>query len=221
MELKKHFEDKLRQSLDERLGRPKTLPAKLLQEAMTYALLGAGKRVRPLMVLESALQCLPDAKAYQLAMPAALAIEYVHAYSLIHDDLPCMDDDDYRRGKPSVHRRFGEAVAVLAGDALLSDAFGFVAQAKINPARQCFVLSQAIGSQGMVLGQLDDLVSPKKTLVTLQNKTGKLFECACRLGAIAVGAPAEQEQRLAHEGAQLGVEFQLADNISDGEPNAF
>lgn len=217
MELKKHFENCLRQSLEQQ----KIFTSQLLKEAMAYALLGPGKRVRPLMLLESAYQCLPELRAYKLAMPAALAVEYVHAYSLIHDDLPCMDDDDYRRGKPSTHRRFGEAVAILAGDALLSDAFGFVAQAKINPARQCFVLSQAIGSKGMVLGQLDDLVSPQKSLQTLQYKTGKLFECACRLGAIAVGASREQEERLAQQGAQLGVEFQLADNLADGEPCAF
>ena len=168
MELKKLFENCLRQSLDQRFDGVKTPPAKLLKEAMAYALLGEGKRLRPLMVLQSAYECLPESRAYRLAMPAALAVEYVHAYSLIHDDLPCMDDDDYRRGKPSMHRRFGEAVAVLTGDALLSDAFGFVAQAKINSAQQCLVLSRAIGSRGMVLGQLDDLVSPRKTLETLR-----------------------------------------------------
>lgn len=217
MELKKHFESCLRQSLDKKFNGLKTPPAKLLKEAMAYALLGEGKRVRPLMVLESAYQFLPQAYAYKLAMPAALAVEYVHAYSLIHDDLPCMDDDDCRRGKPSTHRRFGEAVAVLTGDALLSDAFSFVAQAKSNPARQCWVLSEAIGSQGMVLGQVDDLVSRQKTLETLQNKTGKLFEAACRLGAISVGASKAQEEALALWGARFGLEFQMADDIADGE----
>jgi geranylgeranyl diphosphate synthase type II len=221
MELKKHFENSLRQSLDKRFYHLKQPSAKLLKEAMAYALLGEGKRIRPLMVLESAFKFLPDARAYKLAMPAALAVEYVHAYSLIHDDLPCMDDDDYRRGKPSTHRRFGEAVAVLTGDALLSDAFGFIAQAKMNPARQCLVLSEAIGSLGMILGQLDDLVSPKKTLETLQNKTGKLFEAACRLGAISVGASNAQEEAQALWGAQFGLEFQLADDIVDGESCAF
>lgn len=217
MELKKHFENCLRQSLDERFVGSKSSAAKLLREAMAYALLGEGKRIRPLMVLEAAYQCLPEKKAYRLAMPAALAVEYVHAYSLIHDDLPCMDDDDYRRGKPSAHRRFGEAVAVLTGDALLSDAFGFVAGAQLNPAKQCLILSQAIGSQGMVLGQLDDCVSQRKTLETLQNKTGKLFECAYRLGAISVGASKEQETKLALEGARFGLLFQLADDAADGE----
>lgn len=217
MERRKHFESCLKQSLDKRFHGLKTPPAKLLKEAMAYALLGEGKRIRPLMVFESAMRCGGNVR---LAMPAALAVEYVHAYSLIHDDLPCMDDDDYRRGKPSTHRRFGEAVAVLTGDALLSDAFGFVAQAKINSARQCLVLSQAIGSLGMVLGQLDDLVSEQKTLETLQNKTGKLFEAACRLGAISVGASRQQEEAQAAFGAAFGLEFQLADDIADGEPCA-
>jgi len=128
-----------------------------------------------------------------------------------------MDDDDMRRGKPSTHRRFGEATAILAGDALLSDAFAFVAGALVQPAYQCLVLSQAIGSQGMVLGQLDDLVSCPKTLETLHNKTGKLFECACRLGAIAVGASREEEALEAAYGANFGLEFQLADDLVDGE----
>ena len=217
MELKKHFEHCLRQSLDEKFEGLKTQPAKLLKEAMAYALLGEGKRIRPLMLLETAYQFLPESQAYKLAMPAALAVEYVHAYSLIHDDLPCMDDDDYRRGKPSLHRRFNEAVAVLTGDALLSDAFELVAGARNNPTRQCQILSQAIGSRGMVLGQLDDLVSPRKTLQTLQNKTGKLFECACLLGAISVGASKLQEEESARRGALFGLEFQLADDVADGE----
>ncbi|MEI6806758.1 MAG: polyprenyl synthetase family protein [Myxococcaceae bacterium] len=217
MELKKHFENCLRQSLDERFVSQKSSASKLLHEAMAYALLGEGKRIRPLMVLKSAYECLPENKTYKLAMPGALAVEYVHAYSLIHDDLPCMDDDDYRRGKPSTHRRFGEAVAVLTGDALLSDAFRFVAKAQINPAKQCLILSQAIGSQGMVLGQLDDLVSPRKTLETLQNKTGKLFECACRLGAVSVGASQKKEEDLARKGALFGLQFQIADDLADGE----
>ncbi|MEI6791528.1 MAG: polyprenyl synthetase family protein [Myxococcaceae bacterium] len=221
MELKKHFEHCLRQSLDEKFEGLKTQPAQLLKEAMAYVLLGEGKRIRPLMLLETAYQIWPDSRAYRLAMPAALAVEYVHAYSLIHDDLPCMDDDDYRRGKPSLHRRFNEAVAVLTGDALLSDAFELVAGARNNPARQCQVLSRAIGSRGMVLGQLDDLVSPRKTLQTLQNKTGKLFECACLLGAIAVGASKLQEEESAKRGALFGLEFQLADDVLDGESCVF
>lgn len=221
MELKKHFENCLKQSLQKNFVGRNTQPAKLLKSAMAYALLGKGKRIRPLMLLESAYQILPELRAYRLAMPAALAVEYVHAYSLIHDDLPCMDDDDYRRGRPSLHRQFGEAVAVLTGDALLSDAFGFVATARHMPARQCQVLSQAIGSTGMVFGQLDDLVSSQKTRETLQNKTGKLFECACRLGAISVGASKKQEEALALKGALFGLEFQLADDLADGETCAF
>lgn len=217
MELKNHFENCLKRSLAHLFEQNRTSSARLLKECMSYTLLGQGKRIRPLKVLEAAYRCLPDPKAYKLAMPAALAVEYVHAYSLIHDDLPCMDDDDFRRGKATLHRKFGEAVAVLTGDALLSDAFYLISQAKNHPERQCAVLSQAIGSQGMVLGQLDDLMSPRKTLQTLQNKTGKLFESAFRLGAISVGATRGQEESLAQEGAQFGLEFQLADDRADGE----
>src|SRR3989338_1867515 len=217
MELKKHFENCLSRSLEEGFKGLYTPASRLLKQAMAYALLGKGKRVRPLMLLETAYETWPDPRAYKFAMPAALAVEYVHAYSLVHDDLPCMDDDDYRRGKPSVHRQFGDAVAVLTGDALLSDAFGFVASAQNNPARQCKILSEAIGSSGMVLGQLDDLTSPQKTLETLQNKTGKLFECACKLGVVAVQGSRKQEKQLALKGARLGLDFQLADDAADVE----
>ena len=112
-------------------------------------------------------------------------------------------------------------MAVLTGDALHSDAFSLVASAQNNPARQCKILSEAIGSAGMVLGQLDDLTSQKKTLETLQNKTGKLFECACRLGVIAVRGSKKQENLLALKGAQWGLEFQMADDLVDGEFCAF
>ena len=183
-------------------------------EAMRYSALSGGKRLRPFLTICSAGLF---GVSNDSAIEAACAIEFIHTYSLIHDDLPCMDDDDFRRGKPSTHRRFGDAVAVLTGDALLSDAFGFIAGAPINASKQCLVLSTAIGSQGMVLGQLDDLVSAQKTCETLQNKTGKLFECAYRLGAIAVGATRFQELRLAKEGAAFGLEFQLLDDIADGE----
>ncbi|MES2503935.1 MAG: polyprenyl synthetase family protein [Myxococcota bacterium] len=210
---------RLKRSLDERFEGNKTPAAKLLKAAMSYALLGEGKRIRPLMVFEAAE--LSGKHALRLAMPAALAVEYIHAYSLIHDDLPCMDDDDYRRGKPSTHRKFGEAIAVLTGDALLSDAFRFVANAAVQPARQCLVLSEAIGSLGMILGQVDDLISPRKTVETLKNKTGKLFECACRLGAISVGASKAQEEKMARFGADFGLQFQLADDAADGESPIF
>ena len=209
MDLKNLFEQHLERSIAARSG--------LMRDAMQYALLGQGKRLRPLMVLDIAKHFAPAADWKRLAMPAALAVEYVHAYSLIHDDLPCMDDDDIRRGRPTVHRRFGEAVAILTGDALLSDAFAILANAKISPARQCAVLANAIGSTGMVLGQLDDITTSHKTLETLRLKTGKLFECATRLGAISVGAPHNLEQKFAHQGAEFGLMFQLADDAADGE----
>jgi geranylgeranyl pyrophosphate synthase len=217
MELKKLFEQALEQSLAGRFASHNSKHARLMYEAMRYALLGAGKRVRPLRVLDIAKQCAPQSDWKRLAMPAALAIEYVHAYSLIHDDLPCMDNDDMRRGKPTIHRRFGEAVAILTGDGLLSDAFAILAGAAIEPARQCAILARAIGSTGMVLGQLDDITSQSKTLDTLRLKTGKLFECAARLGAISVGARPALEEEFARQGAEFGLRFQLADDAADGE----
>ncbi len=217
MELKSLFEHALERSLSERFGENQSKHARLMHEAMRYALLGEGKRVRPLMVFDTAKRCASEQDWKRLAMPAALAVEYVHAYSLIHDDLPCMDDDDFRRGKPTLHRRYGEAVAILTGDALLSDAFAILANAPIAPAKQCAALALAIGSTGMVLGQLDDITSPRKTLETLRLKTGKLFECAARLGAISVGAPASLEQEFSKHGAEFGLAFQLADDVADGE----
>lgn len=217
MELKSLFEQTLERSLTKRFASLTSQHARLMHDAMRYALLGGGKRIRPLMVLDIARRCAPTNDWKHLAMPAALAVEYVHAYSLIHDDLPCMDNDDMRRGKPTTHRRFGDAVAILTGDALLSDAFELLASAKLNPAKQCALLAQAIGSTGMVLGQLDDVTSQRKTLDTLKLKTGKLFECAARLGALSVGASAMLEEEFARQGAEFGLAFQLADDAADGE----
>jgi geranylgeranyl diphosphate synthase type II len=217
MELKNLFEQSLERSLSERFAGDASKHARLMHDAMRYALLGKGKRMRPLMVLDIAQKCAPTSDWKRLAMPAALAVEYVHAYSLIHDDLPCMDDDNMRRGKPTVHRRFNEAIAILTGDALLSDAFAILASAQIQPAKQCALLAQAIGSTGMVLGQLDDITTPRKTLDTLRLKTGKLFECAARLGAVSVNAPLNLQQEFAHQGLEFGLKFQLADDAADGE----
>ncbi|MBH1989139.1 MAG: polyprenyl synthetase family protein [Myxococcaceae bacterium] len=217
MDLKDRFESVLQRSIRKLEKKDRSPAARLMVLSMEHALLGPGKRIRPLKVFEAAQRCCNTSRFFALALPAALAVEYVHAYSLVHDDLPCMDNDDFRRGKPTIHRKFGDAVAILTGDALLSDAFGHLALARYEPARQCAVLAEAIGSRGMVLGQLDDIVSSKKTLNTLQNKTGKLFECAFRLGAISVGASKSTEDALALEGARFGLMFQLADDEADGE----
>ncbi|HXW59991.1 MAG TPA: polyprenyl synthetase family protein, partial [Myxococcota bacterium] len=158
--LKQLFNEKLKQSL-------RTSKSKRLDQALSYALLGEGKRLRPLLVLLCALAEREKEQAsiaLRRAMPAALAVEYVHTYSLIHDDLPAMDNDDYRRGRLSVHRRFDEALAILCGDALLADAFFLLANSPINAQKQCAELADAAGSQALVRGQAEDLdKNPKDT----------------------------------------------------------
>ena len=211
------FENHLRQNLS-------TRAQNRLSDAMAYSLLSGGKRLRPLLVLQTAQAIAghldPDTIC-QLALPAATAVEYVHTYSLIHDDLPAMDNDDLRRGKPTCHRQFDEATAILAGDALLSDAFLFLSTAKIKPARQCFELAKAIGSQGMVQGQMDDLISKqaacdeKDWLLHHAQKTGRLFEAACVLGGLSVDALPHQIEGLRQYGAAFGLAFQLLDDLND------
>lgn len=217
IELKNIVELKLAQSLRGEFF------SKDLQEAIAYALLGPGKRLRPLMVLANALAYaeMPSQKALSYALPAALAVEYVHTYSLIHDDLPAMDNDDYRRGRPSLHRRFNEALAILAGDALLSDAFGHLAKARINAAHLCYELSLSAGRLNLVGGQAEDLAGQKAKLGDEQwllintKKTARLFEACAVMGALSVDAPKaalEQSRRFGHH---FGVAFQLKDDLDD------
>jgi geranylgeranyl pyrophosphate synthase len=203
---------------------PDIRPPHRLREAMGHSLLAGGKRLRPLLVLKSAEAAAPHlepAKARALAWPAALAIEMVHTYSLIHDDLPAMDDDTLRRGRPTCHVAFDEGTAILAGDALLTDAFALVARAEKNAAQQALELSLAAGSSGMVAGQVDDMaaegVDPGAVDLPAihRRKTGRLFVGACALGAIAVDAPAEKCEVLRQYGATLGLAFQIADDVLD------
>jgi geranylgeranyl pyrophosphate synthase len=197
-----------------------TCASKRLAEAMRYSSLGGGKRLRPIMVFAGACAAKAggrdDCDFFELALPSALAIELVHCYSLIHDDLPSMDNDDFRRGKPSCHKAFDEATAILAGDALLSDAFLFLANAKFNVAHQVKTLATAIGSQGMVGGQSLDLqfgnTHPKTNLL----KTGALFECACVLGGLSVNAQPSDLKALSTFGLAFGAAFQIKDDLEDG-----
>jgi geranylgeranyl diphosphate synthase type II len=214
-ELKSRFERELARSFE----REKF--SKDLSQALTYALKSPGKRLRPLIVLASALaQDLVRAEqALSYAMPAALALEYVHTYSLIHDDLPSMDNDDYRRGRLSVHRRFSEALAILAGDALLADAFGFIAQAKNNPALLCLELSQSAGRHNLVGGQVEDLRGQKTLLSTERwleinaKKTARLFEASAAMGSLSVGQKDLTPMR--RFGYNFGVAFQIKDDLDD------
>lgn len=194
-----------------------------LMVAMRHGVLNGGKRLRPFLVMESAALFSADGEA---ALRVAAALECVHCYSLIHDDLPAMDDDDLRRGQPTVHKAFDEATAILAGDALLTLAFDIIAgEATVLPAERraalVLALARAAGAGGMVGGQTLDLeaerTSPDEAgIIRLQAmKTGALIRFACEAGAIIAGAPAEDRERLAEYGSAVGLAFQLADDLLD------
>lgn len=199
-----------------------TRPARLLQ-AMHYGALNGGKRLRPFLVVESAAMFDGDEAA---ALRVGAALECLHSYSLVHDDLPAMDDDDLRRGKPTVHIAFDEATAILAGDALLTYAFDIIASPETDlPDRArielVLALSRAAGLGGMAGGQALDLAAEKETpdepgIVTLQAmKTGALIRFACEAGAIIGGAPAGDRDRMRRFGEIIGRAFQLADDLLD------
>jgi geranylgeranyl diphosphate synthase type II len=192
-----------------------------LRDAMRYSLLAPGKRLRPLLVLMAAEVCGGDRRA---AMPAACAVEMVHTYSLIHDDLPAMDDDDMRRGQASCHAAFGDAMAILAGDALLARAFE-VLSSEIEPPRLaaacCQTLAHAAGATALVGGQVDDLAAEfsDQGLVELdtihRRKTGAMFRASLRLGALVADADAEPLAGLDAYGQKLGLAFQVVDDLLD------
>ncbi len=192
-----------------------------VKEAMQYSLMAPGKRLRPKLVIVTAEGCgVEGVKAY----PAAAALEMIHTYSLIHDDLPAMDDDDLRRGRKTCHVQFDEATAILAGDGLLTEAFSHLAQADYSDSVKagCMkVLAECAGADGMVLGQILDLTNennPECTYETLKqihiNKTGRLFSCALQLGAIVAGKT-DELKRLEQIGLLLGLAFQIQDDLLD------
>lgn len=196
-------------------------PQKQLFDAMRYSLLAGGKRIRPILVLEFCRVC--DGEP-EKALPFAAAIEMVHTYSLIHDDLPCMDNDDYRRGRLTNHKVFGEADAVLAGDALLTAAFGQLAKADLPSERivkAVALLSACAGENGMVGGQVLDLAGEQLVLTedeiyTVHRlKTGALISAACRLGVIAAGGSKEQLKAAGRYAEALGLAFQTRDDMLD------
>ena len=213
----------LKSAIDRQLSKylsSKDRYSKKIFDAMRYSVLGGGKRIRPIIVIESCLACGGNAKE---AMPAGCAVELVHAYSLIHDDLPSMDDDDYRRGKPTCHKVFGEAQAILAGDALLPLAFNIISR-ELKPARAAKAvkeLSDAIGARGMVLGQALDLEykdkKKDKDIIEYINrmKTAKLFEASAKLGAIAAGRGQKTVDAMGRFGLFLGHSYQIVDDIID------
>ena len=198
------------------------LPQKPLFEAMEYSLLAGGKRLRPILAFEFCRMCGADWKA---AVPFAAAVEMIHTYSLIHDDLPSMDNDDFRRGRLTNHKVYGEAMAILAGDALLTDAFAVAATAQLpEPADMAFaiaMLSECAGSLGMVGGQVLDIQAEQRQcteedIQAIQNrKTGALINAACVLGTIAGGGNEEQIEAAAQFAAGLGLAFQIRDDMLD------
>lgn len=197
-------------------------PQKILFEAMKYSLLAGGKRLRPIFVFEFCSLCGGD---WKKAAPFAGAIEMIHTYSLIHDDLPCMDNDDYRRGRLTNHKVYGEAMATLAGDALLTDAFALAASAQLpkpdDMALAIGVLAENAGSLGMVGGQVLDILSEERqcteqeVLDIQSRKTGALINAACVLGAIAGGAGEELIKAAAGFAGCLGLAFQIRDDMLD------
>ena len=196
-------------------------PQKELFEAMEYSLLAPGKRLRPVFAFEFCRMCGGN---WEKAAPFAAAVEMIHNYSLIHDDLPCMDNDDFRRGRPTNHKVYGETLAVLAGDALLTDAFAVAASADIPGKDIAFaiqVLSENAGSLGMVGGQVLDTKSEERTLTEQEvldiqsRKTGALINAACVLGVIAAGGSEEQLKAAAGFAAALGLAFQIRDDMLD------
>ncbi len=196
-------------------------PQQELFESMRYSLLAGGKRLRPIFVYDFCRMCGGDWKA---ATPFAAAVEMVHTYSLIHDDLPCMDNDDYRRGRLTNHKVFGEANAVLAGDALLTAAFSYITKAPFSAEiriRAVEVLSECAGELGMVGGQVLDMHSEtrqctaQEVLDIQSRKTGALIRAACVLGVLAGNGSTEQLEAAAEFANHLGLAFQIRDDMLD------
>lgn len=207
-------------ALEAYLGRDKSVPT-TLREAMLYSLQAGGKRLRPAVVMLSCVACGASEAA---ALPAAAAMEMIHTYSLIHDDLPAMDDDDYRRGRPANHKVFGDGIAILAGDALLTYAFNVLAREVADDGRSrqlVLELSQGAGAAGMIGGQVADLQSPQSQhdLDRLNyihtHKTAMLFRAAGRMGAASAGADADEVETLGEYGLKLGLAFQIIDDLLD------
>jgi len=199
-----------------------TVKPATIHRAMRYSLFAGGKRMRPVLTLAAAEAC---AGTFTAAMPAACAVECIHTYSLVHDDLPCMDDDDMRRGRPTSHKVFGDGVAVLAGDALLTQAFEILAQAAPSPRYSIAVmvreLADAAGSLKLIAGQVADLEGEGKKATRAQlrfiheRKTAAMIETSLRLGAMSANATAAKLGALTDFGRNLGLAFQVIDDILD------
>jgi geranylgeranyl diphosphate synthase, type II len=196
------------------------VPPRLL-ESIRYSLLAGGKRLRPVLCLSFAEAVLQQSTVSRVVEDSACALEYIHTYSLVHDDLPAMDDDDLRRGLPTNHKVYGEALAILAGDSLLTDAFALVAGGP-EPVRAqlCLELARRSGSFGMVGGQVLDIAEDREATLDYltrlhRMKTGALIRAACRMGVLAAGGDAEALRRADIYGEAVGLAFQIADDVLD------
>lgn len=217
----KAYLEAIEKYLDEKCFQYASEPQKTLFAAMRYSLLAGGKRLRPIFSLDFCRMCCGDSNK---AIEFAAAVEMVHTYSLIHDDLPCMDNDDYRRGNPTNHKVYGEAIAVLAGDALLTAAFSHItkssldAEAKIQAVE---VLSNCAGELGMVGGQVLDMQSQSRQCTQQEvmdiqtRKTGALIKAACVLGVVAGGGSQKQLLAASEFAYNLGLAFQIRDDMLD------
>ena len=209
------------EALDECFLLPKDLPQAGLAEAMRYSLLAGGKRIRPMLVLEFCRIAGGDVEA---AMPVACAIEMMHTYSLIHDDLPCMDNDELRRGKPTNHVVYGECTATLAGDTLQAEAFGTILRCGLPAERKAAcaeILAGAVGLDGMCCGQYLDMLWEGRSLTEQElteinsRKTGALLAAACQMGIAAAGGSERMLECAGHFGAAIGMAFQIRDDMLD------
>ena len=218
----REYRDYIEQFLKEHLSAFGEEPQKQLFDAMGYSLLAGGKRLRPIFAFDF---CRMAEGNWKTAAPLAAAVEMIHTYSLIHDDLPCMDNDDYRRGRLTNHKVYGEGMAVLAGDALLTDAFAMAARAELKKPEDMplaiGVLSECAGSLGMIGGQVLDILSEQRQCTEQEvldiqtRKTGALIRAACVLGVIAGGGSEAQRCAAAEFAGLLGLAFQIRDDILD------
>ena len=212
---------KIEAALEQCFRLPKNLPQAGLAEAMRYSLLAGGKRIRPMLVLEF---CRIAGGKMEMAMPVACAIEMLHTYSLIHDDLPCMDNDELRRGKPTNHVVYGECTATLAGDTLQAEAFGTILRSDLPAERRAAcagILADAVGLDGMCCGQYLDMIWEGHDLTEQEltdinsRKTGALLAAACQMGVAAAGGSQRMLDSAGHFGAALGMAFQIRDDMLD------
>lgn len=217
----KQYKAKIDAALDKYFKTSEDYPIKGLADSMRYSLLAGGKRIRPMLVLEF---CRISGGDVDAALPAACAIEMLHTYSLIHDDLPCMDNDELRRGRPTNHVVYGECTATLAGDALQAEAFGTILRSKLPAKRRALCaecLADGVGLDGMCGGQYLDMLGEGKKLTEDElneinsRKTGALLTAACRMGVAAGGGNEKMMEAAIQYGAAIGAAFQIRDDMLD------